>query len=80
MKVRIMGNSYFSGDMQWGFREAGCDAQVIKVNNAQQMEQVLDRSPGHPDYIGAPLELRLDAMAVVAKRDPNRTRHISLGH
>lgn len=77
MKVRIMGNSYFSGDMQWGFREAGCDAQVIKVNNAQQMEQVLEyEAPDVLITLGAPLELKLDVMAVVAKRDPNRTRHI----
>lgn len=77
MNVKILGNSYFSGDMQWGFQEAGCDAQVIRVNDAQQMEQVLEYDA--PDILitlGAPLELRLDAMAVVAKRDPNRTRHI----
>lgn len=77
MKVSILGNSYFSGDMQRGFVQAGYDAQVIKANNAQQMEKILEYDV--PDILitlGAPLELNLDAMAVVAKRNPTRTRHI----
>ena len=77
MKVKILGNSYFSGDMQRGFLAAGCDAQVIKVNDAQQMEQELEyEAPDILITLGAPLELKLDAMAVVAKRNKGRTRHI----
>ena len=77
MKVSILGNSYFSGDMQRGFVQAGCDAPVIRVNNAQQMEQVLEyEAPDILLTLGAPLELNLNAMAVVAKRNKARTRHI----
>ncbi len=77
MRVWILGNRLFSGDMQWGFREVGCDAQVIRANTAQQMGQLLENAP--PDILmtlGAPLELKQEVMEIIGKRTPSRTRHI----
>lgn len=77
MKVWILGNRLFSGDMQWGFQEAGCDAQVIRVFFAQPMEQLLEYNP--PDILltlGAPMELRQEVLEAIGKRTPSRMRHI----
>lgn len=77
MKVLIFGNSIFSVDMLWGFRQIGCDAQIINAITVQQIDQILNST--NPDLLitlGAPLEFKRDVLAYIGKRSPSHMKYI----
>ncbi len=77
MKVLILGNELFSFDMQWGFQQIGCDTKVIKTSNAKEMENILENYDADLLItLGAPLELKHDAMSFLGNNRPNKLKYI----
>lgn len=77
MKVLILGNKIFSLDMQWGFLQAGCEASIINAGNAAGIESALKNND--VDLLitlGAPLELKAEAMAFLGKSRPSSLKYI----
>jgi len=77
MKILIWGNKIFSTDMQWGFEQAGCDAKVIHVPDAKTLQYLLEKeNPELLMTLGAPTELRADALELVGKRELASMKYI----
>lgn len=77
MKVLILGNELFSIDMQWGFQQAGHDATVIHASNAKQMEEALEQHDADLLItLGAPLELKHEAMKFLGNHRSRNLKHI----
>lgn len=77
MKVLILGNKIFSLDMQWGFLQAGWEASIIDARNAAQMDLALQNNDADLLItLGAPLELKADAMAFLGNSRPSSLKCI----
>lgn len=78
IKVLVYGNSIFSLDMLWGFREAGCDAGgVITYREPAQFRQILlEEKIDLLFTLGPPLELNRDILYFLGKERPADLKHI----
>ncbi len=77
MKVLLWGHKMFTNDFLWGFLKAGCDAQIIQAGTADQMRAILDEHK--PDLLmtmGAPLDLRRNALEYVGQRTNSSMKYI----
>lgn len=77
MKVLLFGTRMFSGDMLWGFLQAGCDAKIISASTAEQMEDILGRE--NADLLitlGAPTDIYRAPLEYLGRRPSSSTKYI----
>lgn len=77
MKVLILGHQFFSVDMQWGFQEAGCDAQIISAATGTQIKEIFSETGADLLItLGAPIDLKADVMKVIGNERPKSLKYI----
>lgn len=77
MKVLLFGNKIFSVDMAWGFREAGCEAQIINAATVEQMDKILAEANADLLFtLGAPLEYKREVLDYIGKRAASQMKYI----
>lgn len=77
MKVLILGNELFSVDMQWGFQQAGWDAEIISAEDAEQIQIILNENEADLLItLGAPLELKPKVMKYIGNSRPKHLKYV----